>query len=69
VVVHGDAERPGDVDDGLGHLDVGLRAGQTINVACFVAGGIAAAFPECIGENDEDGSGDDILVPDRISRS
>jgi hypothetical protein len=24
VVVHGDAERLGDVDDGLGHLDVGL---------------------------------------------
>jgi len=25
VVVHGDAERRGDVDDRLGHLDVGLR--------------------------------------------
>jgi hypothetical protein len=25
VVVHGDAERGGDVDDRLGHLDVGLR--------------------------------------------
>jgi hypothetical protein len=25
VVVHGDAERAGDVDDRLGHLDVGLR--------------------------------------------
>ena len=25
VVVHGDAERGGDVDDGLGHLDIGLR--------------------------------------------
>ncbi len=25
VVVHGDAERRGDVDDGLGHVDVGLR--------------------------------------------
>ena len=24
VVVHGDAERGGDVDDRLGHLDVGL---------------------------------------------
>jgi hypothetical protein len=25
VVVHGNAERAGDVDDRLGHLDVGLR--------------------------------------------
>lgn len=25
VVVHGNAERLGDVDDGLRHLDVGLR--------------------------------------------
>lgn len=25
VVVHGDAERRGDVDDRLGHLNVGLR--------------------------------------------
>ena len=25
VVVHGDAERGGDVDDGLGHAHVGLR--------------------------------------------
>jgi hypothetical protein len=25
VVVHGDAERPGDVDDRFRHLDVGLR--------------------------------------------
>src|SRR6266478_7322094 len=25
VVVHGDAERSGDVDDRLGHLDIGLR--------------------------------------------
>jgi hypothetical protein len=25
VVVHGDAERGGDIDDRLGHLDVGLR--------------------------------------------
>jgi hypothetical protein len=25
VVVHGDAERRGDVDDRLGHLDIGLR--------------------------------------------
>jgi len=25
VVMHGDAERPRDVDDGAGHLDVRLR--------------------------------------------
>ena len=25
VVVHGNPERGGDIDDGLGHLDVGLR--------------------------------------------
>jgi hypothetical protein len=25
VIVHGDAERRGDVDDRLGHLDIGLR--------------------------------------------
>jgi len=25
VIVHGDAERTGDVDDRLGHLDIGLR--------------------------------------------
>ena len=28
VVVHGDAERAGDIDDGLGHLDVGARGGR-----------------------------------------
>ena len=28
VVVHGDAERGGDVDDGFGNLDVGLRRGR-----------------------------------------
>ncbi len=33
VVVHGNAERGGDVDDRLGHLDVGLRRRR-------VAGGV-----------------------------
>ena len=33
VVVHGDAERGGDVDDGFRHLDVGLRRRR-------VAGGV-----------------------------
>jgi len=33
-----------------------LEAWQKLNVASFLAGGIAAAFPECIGEPYEDGS-------------
>ena len=27
-----------------------LEAWQKLNVACFLAGGIAAAFPQCIGD-------------------
>jgi hypothetical protein len=34
-----------------------LEAWQKLNVAAFLAGGIAAAFPECVGEPYEDGSG------------
>ncbi len=34
-----------------------LQAWQKLNVASFLAGGIAAAFPECIGEPYQDGSG------------
>ncbi len=34
-----------------------LQAWQKLNVAAFLAGGIAAAFPNCIGEPDADGSG------------
>jgi hypothetical protein len=34
-----------------------LEAWQKLNVAAFLAGGIAAAFPECIGDAYEDGSG------------
>src|SRR5712672_185132 len=34
-----------------------LEAWQKLNVAAFLTGGIAAAFPECIGEAYEDGSG------------
>src|SRR5262245_13995706 len=33
-----------------------LEAWQKLNVASFLAGGIAAAFPECVGEPYEDGS-------------
>jgi hypothetical protein len=38
-----------------------LEAWQKLNVAAFLAGGIAAAFPECIGEAYEDGSGTKYL--------
>ncbi len=34
-----------------------LAAWQKLNVTAFLAGGIAATFPECIGEPYEDGSG------------
>ncbi len=34
-----------------------LAAWQQINVAAFLAGGIAAAFPDCVGEPYQDGSG------------
>jgi hypothetical protein len=39
-----------------------LEAWQKLNVASFLAGGIAAAFPECIGEPYEDGSGTKYLI-------
>jgi len=38
-----------------------LEAWQKLNVAAFLAGGIAAAFPECIGDAYEDGSGTKYL--------
>src|ERR1700744_5415919 len=38
-----------------------LEAWQKLNIASFLAGGIAASFPECIGENYEDGSGTKYL--------
>ncbi|NJO23331.1 MAG: DUF2000 family protein [Sphingomonadales bacterium] len=34
-----------------------LQVWQKLNVAAFLAGGIAAAFPTCIGDPYEDGSG------------
>ncbi len=39
-----------------------LEAWQKLNVASFLAGGIAAAFPECVGEPYEDGSGTRYLA-------
>jgi hypothetical protein len=38
-----------------------LEAWQKLNVATFLAGGIAASFPECVGEPYEDGSGTQYL--------
>jgi len=38
-----------------------LEVWQKLNVAAFLAGGIAATFPECIGEPYEDGSGTKYL--------
>src|SRR5438309_1336038 len=57
-----------------------LEAWQKLNVASFLASGIAAAFPDCIGEPYEDGSatrylsliGQPILIygaPDRAAIS
>ncbi|MFK4500496.1 hypothetical protein ABIF86_004787 [Bradyrhizobium japonicum] len=34
-----------------------LQAWQKLNVASFLTSGIAAAFPDCVGEPYEDGSG------------
>jgi hypothetical protein len=39
-----------------------LEAWQKLNVASFLAGGVAAAFPECIGDAYEDGSGTQYLA-------
>jgi hypothetical protein len=38
-----------------------LEAWQKLNVASFLTSGVAAAFPECIGEPYEDGSGTQYL--------
>src|SRR3954447_17799178 len=38
-----------------------LEPWRKLNVAAFLAGGIAAAFPECVGEAYEDGSGTQYL--------
>src|SRR5258705_12922724 len=38
-----------------------LEAWQKLNVAAFLTSGIAAAFPQCIGESYEDGSGTKYL--------
>jgi len=38
-----------------------LEQWQKLNVAAFLAGGIAAAFPECVGEPYEDDSGTQYL--------
>ena len=38
-----------------------LEPWQKLNVAAFLAGGIAASFPECVGDAYEDGSGTEYL--------
>src|ERR1700704_3286697 len=38
-----------------------LEPWQKLNVAAFLAGGIAAGFPQCVGEPYEDGSGTQYL--------
>src|ERR1700709_1658709 len=38
-----------------------LEAWQKLNVAAFLTSGIVAAFPECVGEPYEDGSGTQYL--------
>src|ERR1700704_4414091 len=38
-----------------------LEPWQKLNVAAFLAGGLAAAFPECVGEPYEAGSGTQYL--------
>jgi hypothetical protein len=39
-----------------------LEAWQKLNVASFLAGGIAASFPDCVGDPYEDGSGTQYLA-------
>jgi len=39
-----------------------LEVWQKLNVALFLAGGLAAAFPDCVGELYEDGSGTKYLA-------
>ena len=39
-----------------------LEVWQKLNVASFLAGGLAAAFPECVGEPYRDGSGTSYLA-------
>jgi len=39
-----------------------LEVWQKLNVASFLAGGLAAAFPNCVGEPYEDGSGTTYLA-------
>jgi hypothetical protein len=43
-----------------------LEPWQKLNVAAFLVSGIAAAFPECVGEPYEDGSGT-LYVADRAA--
>jgi hypothetical protein len=42
-------------------IRIDLEPWQKLNVAAFLISGIAAAFPECVGEPYEDGSGTPYL--------
>jgi hypothetical protein len=42
-------------------IRIDLEPWQKLNVAAFLTSGIAAAFPECVGEPYEDGSGTQYL--------
>jgi hypothetical protein len=42
-------------------IRIDLEPWQKLNVAAFLTSGIAAAFPECVGEPYEDGSGTPYL--------
>src|SRR4051794_36463233 len=42
-------------------IRIDLDPWQKLNVAAFLAGGIAAGFPECVGEPYEDGLGTSYL--------
>ena len=44
-----------------GVIRTDLQAWQKLNVAAFLTSGIAAAFPECVGEPYQDGSGTKYL--------
>ena len=46
-----------------------LEPWQKLNVASFLAGGIAAAFPECIGEPYGDASGTNMTIPRKLQRA
>jgi len=60
VVMHGDAERAGDVDDRLGHLDVRLRGRgvATRKIVHQATARVTALIPRSVSNRlDEEGTG------------